>query len=157
MGACREIWDGMGDLKMGANFLLKIRTDTESDGNCQKNNTLVFFRPKGDPILPMEKAFWSQPNIGVSLRLRGTKLKKTPGHRDQEPVNFIRGFKQKKNISGYAPFPGFALLSGTGIPYLFPLLIFGGMAIFVERCPGSKVFAAAGGSEQQGIAFRRAI
>ena len=30
---------------------------------------------------------------------------------------------QAKNISSYPPFPGFALLSGTSIPYLFAMLV----------------------------------
>ena len=37
--------------------------------------TRFFFRPQKDPPLPMKEAFWSQPKIGVSLQLRGSKLK----------------------------------------------------------------------------------
>ena len=140
----------MGDFKMSRAIYFEnrvARMDTESDGNWFRNNTLFFFRPQKDPPLPMKEAFWSQPKIGVSLQLRGSKLKifENTTRWDQRLVIFIRGFKRKTSPV-IPPFQGlrFSLVPVSPI-CLQCWLIFGGMAIFVEGFPLSKVFEAAGG------------
>ena len=151
MGACRDIFDGMGwaTSKCLGPFISKIGWHgwTRKVMETGSETTRYFFSaPKGSSFAYERGILEPTEDWGVSAA-PGIKVENIWKYNQVGPTaGHFHPWFQAKNISSYPPFQGlrFSLVPVSPI-CLQCWLIFGGMAIFVEGFPLSKVFEAAGG------------